>query len=633
MCGMAIKHPLARTVTVSCQTQSGVGSGCLLVLVCRAGSRGPARVRDMSQEDNAFGTETVTNALSLIGIDRQTPTPPLPSIIAMSKVAKKQLRPSRKVTDFFQRTSSLSSIPSSPLSVPSGSQNATTTVRSTKVSAGGLKTSQSPKKQPEASSSSPDSPVILTPESAARTRVSTSLSQAETDAVIVLSDSDELMPKKKTTMSKVKVEDPAPPKKRGFRPRTVAPSAPSVAKTTVRRRNLDPPVTPSSGPSVLQLAKTRASLKRKHDNDHETLEGNDLFPDEPPSRRTRSTTSVSRLSTLTSSSAPLTPRKSNIPTPPEKARRNDHPSPPKKARRNSPTRNRKAALSRQSTAEVVPSSQSDEEELILTQVPEVSTTEVMQSVDKWRRDSSVVATQGSSVSVLLTQDKQDGIPPLEPDFIDSEMVPDTTPMDIDEELEYADPLPSLDSDIVPCSDPLDDVITSLPSSEDEVKSHLEAVGDSSSPLDSPSRLASKPASQRTPEQPSQIAETSKGISTIEEDVPMEDAFRIRTPSPIPEFLMSPTKTPIPRNAQSRTEQILADIRARAMAMACDSDEERAPLELKDILDSDGSSSDGELEDSLFKKLDEGQSKKAKGKGKMSVIYAHPRFQLLDAIGH
>ncbi|KAK7692727.1 hypothetical protein QCA50_004360 [Cerrena zonata] len=398
------------------------------------------------------------------------------------------------------------------------------------------------------------------------------------------------MPKRKASSSKVKVEDVAPSKKKGFRPRTIVPSA---AKTTVRRRNLDPPPTRSSGPSVLQLAKTRASLKRKHDSDHED---NNLFPDEPPALRTRSTTSLSRLSTLTSSSAPLTPRKSNIPSPIEKARRNGHASPPKKARRNSPIR--KTTLSRQATAEIVPSSQSDEEELNLIKVPDVNPVEVMQSVDKWRRDSSVVATQGSSV-----MPPQDDVAPSEPDFMDT--VLDTIPMDIDGELLYADPIPSSDPDIL--TSPEEDVIPSLPSSEDEVKNHLQAI-DLSSPLESP-----KVITNRTPQRPNKASETSK--VAIDEDVPMEDAFRVRTPSPVPDFLMSLTKTPVPRTQQTRTQQILADIHARAMQVSYDSDEDR-PLELKDILDSN-SSDDDDLDDDIFKKLDSG--KKDKGKEKMLSI--------------
>lgn len=504
----------------------------------------------------------------------------------MSKVAKNQSRPSRKVTDFFQRNSSLSSIPSSPLSAPSTSQNPSTTTRSTKAPAAGLKNSQPQKKQPEASSSSSDSPALLTPDS--RARASTSLSHS--DAVIVVSDPEDTMPKRKASSSKVKVEDAAPSKKKGFRPRTVVPSA---AKTTVRRRNLDPPITRSSGPSVLQLARTRASLKRKHDSDHED---NSLFPDEPPASKTRSTTSLSRLSTLTSSSAPLTPRKSNIPSPVEKARRNGHASPPKKARRNSPVR--KTPLSRQATAEIVPSSQSDEEELNITKVPDVNPVEVMQSVDKWRRDSSVVATQGSSVVP-----PQDEVPLPEPDFMDT--VLDTIPMDVDGELLYADPIPSSDLDIEPS--PMDDVVPSLPSSEDEVKSHLEAV-ELSSPLDSP-----KAALRFTPKRPTKATDTPK--VAVDQDISMEDAFRIRTPSPVPDFLMALTKTPVPRTQQTRTQQILADIHARAMQISYDSDEDR-PLELKDILDSN-SSDDDDLEDDIFKKLN--SDKKDKGKEKMLVL--------------
>ena len=248
--------------------------------------------------------------------------------------------------------------------------------------------------------------------------------------------------------------------------------------------------------------------------------------------------------------------------------------------------------------------------MVIPQVSDVTQTEVMQSVDKWRRDESVVATQGSSA--MPSQDPIDEIPPSEPDDMDAFMdsvhlndaFPDSDPMVMDD---------------VPTTSPVDGTGPSLPSSEEEVKSHLVALDTSSSPQD--------PLEPISPEQPSAVAEPiiSSKPSTVLEDFPMDDIFSARTPPPMEDWPM-PNDTPVaPKPTLSRTEQILADIRARAMREVEESDEEK-PLEFGDIPDFSSSSSDDELDDDIFKTLKEGADK-----GKNKALVFSFQFQSISKV--
>ncbi|CAL1706939.1 unnamed protein product [Somion occarium] len=526
----------------------------------------------------------------------------------MSKI-KKEERPSRKVTDFFQRTSSLASLPpssspSAPTMNMSSSHTPKSTIGDSKSATGQRKPVHKVAEIKQETSSSVDvsslsslssgSPTLLTPESSALKSLSSNPSP-----VIVVSDSP--MSKKKTTLQSITTESTSASAKKGFRPR---PITNSVAKTSVRRRNLNPPPTTRSSqrtPPVLQLAKSKLSLKRKreHELGEDDLEVLSVLPGPA-----KSTTSLSRLSTLTSSSAaPLAPKENipNIPSPVDKLRDSAHSTPVKKRRVNPQSPARRYTISGHDAEELIPSSQSDECELAVTKPLDRNPVEVMESVDKWRRDASVHASQEPSTKLELLPEEE-SIPP-EPDLtVDG--------MDIDGGLDYVDPPESF----VPTSQVDDDLGPQVFASEDEVKHQLDTSQDFSS-------------SSMTPGKPSGAQDTfiedvslpMKSLDSIKEDVSMENVFRPHTPPSLDIPLEgSVSKTPIALDQKSKTAQIIAQIRAKAMERALASDDEDNPLEFQELEDS----SDEEFDDNIFKKYE-------KGKGKATAASSPPALSSGD----
>ncbi|KAH9935460.1 uncharacterized protein B0H18DRAFT_1114204 [Fomitopsis serialis] len=233
--------------------------------------------------------------------------------------------------------------------------------------------------------------------------------------------------------------------------------------------------------------------------------------------------------------------------------------------------------------EVVPSSQSDEQELTLPNTTRKDPVAVNEAVDQWRRGARTDVSCADPSTPLL------GNAPEEPDACSATQV--NVPMDIDEPGE--DPL-----------SPLSSIPTGLqtPTSEPDLPASSPLPYTLSSPSSCHTELA--PSAQMATSSPSSpVRATPASILSM--------GGRPFTP-PSDGRTASGPATPVALNEESKTAQIIAEIKARAYATLSSSPGD-IPVELKELGYGDSSSDESE-EDFMetFNKLGKG-----KGKGRPS----------------
>ncbi len=232
----------------------------------------------------------------------------------------------------------------------------------------------------------------------------------------------------------------------------------------------------------------------------------------------------------------------------------------------------------------VPTSQSDELELILPRIGEKDPSDVQETVDRWRKGA-------------LHESPSRAGSPSASDCFGSPL--SDIPMDVDYDM-FPPPLTIPDT---PVAEGRTSGFIAYP------QTPLSANGDgpgavttSDAVLATPMSHADTP-SQRDPERKVPAPDASPS-----------DAFRSLTPPPsssdIEEEPMQEDVPAVkPLDVKSKTEQLIADIKARALA-AARSSPEQVPVDLEDLSDS-GSETSSDDDDAFVAKL----MKDTKGKGK------------------
>ncbi len=278
----------------------------------------------------------------------------------------------------------------------------------------------------------------------------------------------------------------------------------------------------------------------------------------------------------------LAPRSTNSAT-------DDEQKPPKKARLSSssplsamttlPPSEAPSSVHEASMGDVefVPTSQSDELELILPRIAEKDPSDVQETVDRWRKGA-------------LHEPASRAGSPSASDCFGSPL--SDVPMDLDYDM-FPPPLTIPDT---PVAEGRASGSIAYP------QTPLSANGEVP---DVPSSVAVKTPMSR-PDTPSRRAP----------DVSPSDAFRSLTPPPSssdieeePEPMQEDVPAVKALDVKSKTEQLIADIKARALA-AARSSPEQVPVDLEDLSDS-GSESSSDDDDGFVAKL----MKDTKGKGK------------------
>ncbi|EIW62887.1 uncharacterized protein TRAVEDRAFT_69101 [Trametes versicolor FP-101664 SS1] len=262
------------------------------------------------------------------------------------------------------------------------------------------------------------------------------------------------------------------------------------------------------------------------------------------------------------------------------------PSPPKKLRLSSPVSDLTPLTSSSGYEvdpdELVPTSQSDEQELTLPRIPERDPAFVQESVAKWRQDTNANPPS-----------RTQSPPPLDPictSFDDVPMDVDATPVEVPLETSSMRSMPypqtpRSSSDGCSHQQHLDDALATVTRTAAYVKP--------SSPAATPSRVAPNP-----------MASPSDAFSSLTPP-PSSDSISGPEPEEEPQVIQ-------PLDVKSKTDQLIADIKARAYA-AAHSSPEQSPLALDSLSDSD-SDSDSDSSDMRggFAAM---LTKDTKGKGK------------------
>lgn len=354
------------------------------------------------------------------------------------------------------------------------------------------------------------------------------------------------------------------PQKSAKEPLKPVPPQASAAKTTVKRRNQ---ASAAMAPCTSSTKPTRR--KRKADWSSEESEG--LFVPDP----TKMNPALTRVPVFgvphPNTDEKRAPDVQNVPSSP--SARSQRSSTSKRARitpRDPPQ------LSHQSgneadLDELVPSSQSDEQELTLPKVlvkdPEV----VKENVDRWRRETSVNVESSPPLSDYpLTS-------PTSPSTTHDELLPAPLPVDYDGDVDMEGPS---DPILLNISVSVDKVASSNPESESEaeVRRQLAALTSSDSSLQH-SALSAGPSVP-----PSTVLEPSPF-----DDLP-DNPFLAPTPPPmVVEPEVKRPATPVALDPQTKAAQIIAQIKAAAAQNANRSSSEEP--ELRDISDSSSDESD------------------------------------------
>ncbi|EMD37357.1 hypothetical protein CERSUDRAFT_83132 [Gelatoporia subvermispora B] len=358
------------------------------------------------------------------------------------------------------------------------------------------------------------------------------------------------------------------------------------------KRTLSSSQRASAGTSKSKLVQTTLSFtrKRKHDDTEpgSSQPGTPSLKVPTPSLPKTRSPSTSQKSPQT---RPLAP-KDNVPT--ERPRSNSvkKPSPPKKLRLSSPEPGLLAPASGHSAdrSGLVPSSQSDEQELCAPKLVVKDPVAVKESVDKWRKETSIAPRSEGASSQAGQSPSEDMHFNIDTgaDFNIDVGMQDDIPEDAPEEL-----LPSGPSDVPG------------PRSETEVSMQLR-VRSSASTLGS-ARKSAVPISPV-------ITVPTLAVTCASSSEP--SASRPVTP-PLPEATLLPRpSTPLALTTESKTAKIIADIKANAAAALPSSSEDEGPRQLRDLSDS---SDDDSFNGGFFasKKNDKGKGKAVASPRKLS----------------
>lgn len=380
-----------------------------------------------------------------------------------------------------------------------------------------------------------------------------------------------------------------------LRPRSAHSIPPLVAaRTRLAQMQTQERISPHRRPKLV-LPRTNAPIKRKfrHESDSE----GDIEEFSPPNALQ---TDLSRPATVSSSLSNTLATKENVPTIPtvtEKLECKLISSSPKKARISSPEPGAQPPSSGHDAdvEEVIPSSQSDEQELTPSKVVKRRLSDVNKAVQEWRASSLLASPPKCPLSPSLPRDSLPAAEfDVQPDF--------DVPMD--EASRFTDNEPA--EVLVP---PI--AGDSQLASETEVSQQLHHVSSGSeliSPIDAFSTGPTVPSSPLTngKSATSPLPQSPRFPFGGEED-------RLTTPPPKDHFPPLPP-TPMALDAESKAAKMIAEIKAKALAAMSDSsdssDEDDNDLELKELEDS----SDEDLDDSLFKSI-----KGDKDKGKAYVF--------------
>ena len=226
----------------------------------------------------------------------------------------------------------------------------------------------------------------------------------------------------------------------------------------------------------------------------------------------------------------------------------------------------------------VPTSQSDEQELSFP-----TTLQTHASVDKWRKETLPGYSSRTQTPITPNSDS-----PYSPCAALSEL-----PMDVDER-----PLPASSAPETPV---LENSSISLP--------YPQTPCSTSEASSQPHEIHSLDAAHSSPIPATQISQNHTPIPLTLSRMPSHiegspsDAFRSLTPPPSSDFDMNCDDSPAvkPLDVQSKTKQLIADIKARALA-AARSSPEQTPLDLDGLSDLDSDSSSSEDETDVRKSL-------------------------------
>ncbi|KZT72056.1 hypothetical protein DAEQUDRAFT_809331 [Daedalea quercina L-15889] len=327
------------------------------------------------------------------------------------------------------------------------------------------------------------------------------------------------------------------------------------------------PVSLGQSTEIFQESSSPKSIPRKRALPRETSQEDVLtslycVPTQAPSAT--QTPSSPQRTTRSSATKPLTPKGNVLPSP------SDSDTSRKRARLSPPEahcalRPGNLSLSSQATDsyEVVPSSQSDEHELTMSKVMKKDPAAVKEAVDQWRRGADTdISCAAPGADLPMDVDQPEGVP----------------------------------------GSPLSSIPTGLqtPTSEPELQASSPPPYTLSSPTSCHTTLAASlsmaASSPSSPARATPAPLLSMGHRPI---TPPSDGRGLSVPS-----------TPVTLNEESKTAQIIAEIKARAYATV-PSSPDNIPVELKELGYADSSSDESEKDfTAAFKKFD-----KSKGKGK------------------
>ncbi|KAI0949519.1 hypothetical protein AcW1_009108 [Taiwanofungus camphoratus] len=440
------------------------------------------------------------------------------------------------------------------------------------------------------------------------------------DSVAVVSEPNKPMDGSKTASISPRILRPRIPRSPVQNTSVRVPPSPVSQPRTAAQSQASPPRRRRQ-----PVVKPQSFFKRKYDFDSDS----DVPPPTDIVRVPSLWPSTSRMLPVSKSPSssfhhgPFAP-KDNVPLLLSRSNSSRKPSPPKRARLSppaDPVTHPPSSGHDADVEELIPSSQSDEQELSPPRLMKKDPTNVKESVDKWRREALVQPTSPQQTSPSLESDfvcTEDDLPSLGDDLgrTDSDpaspgddliLPPDSiapsrgdpdysvdVPMDVDVSIEVPLPDATRDASVVPG--------IRTPRSETEVSIQLWPHS-SGSTLSSARKAA---AIHATIAAPSTLPTSTSSplLKTISPPAfSSSDMYRSLTP-PTSDPVPSPT-TPEALDVESKTAKIIAEIRAKAFAAAPSSPEDE-PLEFKELDDSSSDDSD----DGFFtsRKVDKGKGK-------------------------
>ncbi|KAI0665954.1 hypothetical protein C8Q78DRAFT_985552 [Trametes maxima] len=270
-------------------------------------------------------------------------------------------------------------------------------------------------------------------------------------------------------------------------------------------------------------------------------------------------------------------------TPKKNPKEASKPSPPKKIRLSSPTSELTPLPSSSGFGadpdELVPTSQSDEQELTLPRLPDRDPTAVQESVARWRAET-----------LANPPSRTQSPPPLDPictSFDDSPMDSDTPVKD-----------PAGIMSVHPLQYP------QTPRSSSDGSSHRASIEAALTTITRPTAFTTPASQAGTPTNPHKASITEGSASDAFSSLTPPPSSGVRSPEPTEE---GPLVQAL--DVKSKTEQLIADIKARAYA-AAHSSPEQSSFDLDALSDSDSDSDSSGFSVILSKSKGKGKATKS-----------------------